>query len=68
MAIGTVVQRGAWVVVYDERGRQLCALIADAGSGDRLQGYTGATVSIRRGGWIMTYDERGRRISATVAR
>ena len=64
MAIGTAVQRGAWVHILDEKGRQLATVSA----GDGMQGYTGSTVSIRRGAWIHTYDERGRQLSTTAAR
>lgn len=68
MAIGNAVQRGNYVYVYDERGRQLSALPAGSGPEDGLKGYTGATVSVRRGSFIYTYDERGRQVSATPAR
>ncbi len=64
MAIGTAVQRGSFIYVYDEKGRQLAALSA----GEGLQGYTGSTVSVRRGSFIYTYDERGRQVSTTSAR
>ena len=64
MAIGTAVQRGSFVYVYDEKGRQLATVSA----GDGLQGYTGTIVSVRRGGFIHTYDERGRQVSTTSAR
>lgn len=68
MAIGSAVQRGAHVYVYDERGRQLAMLQAGTGPRDGLVGYTGATVSIRRGANVFTYDERGRQLSMTPAR
>ena len=68
MAIGNAVQRGGFVYVYDEKGRQLSALAAGNGQQDGLKGYTGATVSIRRGGFVYTYDERGHQLSATPAR
>ena len=68
MAIGSAVQRGGLVYVYDEKGRQLSALSAGSGPDNRLKGYTGATVSIRRGGLIYAYNEKGRQLSATSAR
>ncbi len=68
MAIGNAVQRGSFVYVYDEKGRQLSALSAGGGPADGLKGYTGSTVSIRRGAFIYTYDERGRQLSSTSAR
>jgi len=68
VAIGSAVQRGSFVYVYDEKGRQLTALPAGNGPEDGLRGYTGATVSVRRGSFVYTYDERGRQASATPAR
>ena len=64
LAIGSAVQRGSYVYVYDEKGRQ----IASVPAGESLQGYTGSTVSVRRGSYIYTYDERGRQVSSTPAR
>ena len=68
VTIGSAVQRGAWVYVYDEKGKQGATLPAGAGPQDGLHGYTGATVGIRRGSWLYTYDERGRQISTAPAR
>ena len=60
--IGSAVQRGHSVYVYDEKGRQLHVLsVGGSGPDDGLSGYTGSTVSIRRGPCIYTYDERGGR-------
>jgi YD repeat-containing protein len=67
MTIGSAVQRGQLVYVYDEKGRRLTSLLAGQGPKDRLQGYTSSTVSVRRGSLIYTYDERGRRLSSTLA-
>ncbi len=64
MAIGSAVQRGSFVYVYDEKGQQLATVPA----GEGMQGYTGSTVSVRRGAFVYTYDERGRQISTTPAR
>ena len=66
--IGSAVQRGNHVYVYDERGRQLAMLQAGNGPQNGLVGYTGATVSVRRGAHVFTYDERGRQLSMTPAR
>jgi hypothetical protein len=68
MAIGNVVQRGAFIVVYDEHGRQVCSLAAGSNPGDGLVGYTSSTVNIKRGAFIFTYDERGRQLATTPAR
>lgn len=63
MAIGSAVQRGGYIYVYDEKGRQLTMV-----SGDSLQGYTSSSVSVRRGGYIYVFNERGRQLSMVVAR
>lgn len=68
MAIGNVVQRSAFIYVYDEKGRQLCTLSAGAGPQDGLKGYTSSTVNIRRAAFIYTYNEKGQQISMTPAR
>ena len=68
MAIGSAVQRGGYVYVYDEKGRQLAMVPAGSGADDGLKGYTGATVSVRRGAYVYTYDERGQQMSMTPAR
>ena len=68
MAIGNVVERGTYVYVYDEKGRQLSAIASGGGPKDGLVGYTSSTVNIRRGAYIFSYDERGRQISSTPAR
>jgi hypothetical protein len=49
MAIGSAVQRGSLIHVYDEKGRRLTSLLAGAGPKDGLQGYTSSTVSVQRG-------------------
>ena len=66
MAIGSAVQRGSLVYVYDGKGR-LTSLLAGKEPKDVLQGYTSSTVSVHRGSLIYTYDERGRRLSSTLA-
>lgn len=70
MAIGSAVQRGQTVYIYDERGRMLGAAPAGSNSNpnDGLQGYTGTTVSVRRGASIYIHDERGRLLSTAPAR
>jgi hypothetical protein len=62
MAIGSAVQKGSLVYVYDEKGRQIGS---HSGS---LHGYTGSTVSVKRGSLIYTYNEKGQQISSTSAR
>ena len=68
MAIGSAVQRGSSVYIYDEKGRQLGVVSAGSGRNDGLQGYTGSTVSVRRGNSIYIYDEKGRQKGVTPAR
>jgi hypothetical protein len=68
VAIGSAVQRGGWVYVYDEKGRKLTSIDAGSKKDDGLKGYTSATVSVRRGDWIYTYDEKGRRLNSTAVR
>ncbi|MCP1913391.1 hypothetical protein J2R96_005871 [Bradyrhizobium elkanii] len=68
MPIGNVVQRGNFVYIYDEKGRQIGSVSAGSGKDDGLKGYTSTTVNIRRGSFIYTHDEKGRQISSTPAR
>jgi hypothetical protein len=67
ITIATAVQRGRFVYVYDDRGRQRASLLAGNGPNDGLVGYTGSNVSIRRGAFIYTYDAKGRQISSVFA-
>jgi hypothetical protein len=62
MAIGSVVQRGAFVFVYNERGGLLTMIGTGGGPDDGLKAYTGATVSLKRGRFNFIYDERGRQL------
>jgi hypothetical protein len=64
MAIGNAVEKGPFVCVYDERGRQLFTKTKGTRPGDGLKGYTGTTVDIRYGSVIYTYDEKGREINS----
>lgn len=68
MAIGSVIQKGNFVYVYNEKGQQLSCIAACSKSIDSLQGYTTSTVSIKRGNFIYIYDERGRQKSCISAR
>lgn len=53
LMIGTATQKGSSVEVYDESGRYLFSKDGE------LQGFTGATVSIRKGSSVEVYDDRG---------
>lgn len=68
MPIGNAVQRGSFVYIYDEKGRQIGSVSAGSGKDDGLKGYTSTTVNIRRGSFIYTHDQKGRQISSTPAR
>jgi hypothetical protein len=64
MAIATAVQRGAFVLVYNEQGRQLCSIPAFNG----LVGYTSSTVTVKgQGPYVHIYNDRGQQISSVVA-
>jgi hypothetical protein len=65
MAIGSVIERGIFLTVYDERGRQISVI--PFGPGDVLRGYTATMVSIRRGNFVVTYDEHGRHLGMVAA-
>lgn len=65
MAIANAVERGRWIHVYDEKGKQLFTRPIGSGPKDGLQGYTASTVNIRQGNWIITYDENGRQMRST---
>ncbi len=62
MTISNAVQKGSYVYVYDERGRNLFEKPAGSGPKDGLVGFTGTSISIRRGSKIYTYDVRGRNL------
>lgn len=68
MPIGNVVQRGAFVYVYDEKNRQIATIATGSQPGDGLKGYTSTTVNVKRGAFIYTYNEKGQQLSATPAR
>lgn len=61
MAIGSAIQRGLNVYVYNEKGVQINSF-ALGNSSDCLKGYTATTVTIQRGQYIYTFDEKGRQI------
>lgn len=67
MPIGNAVQRGAFVYVYDEKGRQTGSISAGSGREDGLKGYTSSRVSVRRGAFIYLHDEKGRSMGTIPA-
>jgi hypothetical protein len=68
MAIGSAIERGDYVYVYDERGRQLFTKPVGSGPKDGLHGYNGGSVSIRQGDYVQTYDAKGYQLASTPAR
>lgn len=68
MPIGNAVQRGNFVYIYDEHGRQLATVSAGSGSQDGLTGYTSSRVNVRRGSFVYSYDEKGRQVGTVPAR
>ena len=68
MSIGNAVQRGSFVYIYDEKGRQIGTVSAGSGPKEGLKGYTSSTVNVQRGTFIYTHDEKGHRISSTPGR
>ena len=60
MTIGSAIQKGKMVYVYDEAGRILYSkVVTTSRPRDGLKGYTGSTITIQSGGMLMTYDEKG---------
>ena len=53
MAIGSAVQQGKFVCVYNEKGVMLFGTLGT------LLGYTGSSVTVRQGNFAITYNERG---------
>jgi hypothetical protein len=68
MAIGSAIQNGRIVFVYNERGQSLFNKPVGPRPGDGLHGFTALTVSIRNGSLIFTYDENGRTLYNKPAR
>jgi hypothetical protein len=68
MAIGTAVQKGGTIHIYDPKGNHLGSVSAGGKPPDGLVGFTNATVSVRRGSTIHTYDERGNHKGSIPAR
>jgi hypothetical protein len=59
MAIGSAIERGSQVFVYDERGQMLFSKPKGAGQYDGLLGFSGSAVTIRAGSVSYVYGERG---------
>lgn len=57
MAIGSALDKGSIVEIYDENGNQTGYVYKS--EDDRLMGYSSSSVSIDFGNIIRIYDERG---------
>jgi hypothetical protein len=68
MAIGNAVQRGGFVFIYDEKGRQTGSVNLGSDPKDGLKGYTSSVVNIQRSGFIHSCDEKGHIKSTIPAR
>ena len=65
--IGSAIERGSLIYVYDHHGRTLFMKPRGSGSQDGLLGFTSSTVTIRFGSVIYTYDEHGHTLFAKAA-
>ena len=65
--IGSAIERGSIIYVYDEHGRTLFSKSRGNGPDDGLLGFTGSTVTMRYGSIVYTYDENGMTIYAKAA-
>jgi hypothetical protein len=65
--IGSAIERGSLIVVFDQHGTTLFSKANGSGPNDGLLGFTGSTVTVRFGSVIYTYDERGMTIFAKAA-
>jgi hypothetical protein len=65
--IGSAIERGSLIYVYDERGMTLFSKTRGSGPNDGLMGFTGSTVTARFGSIIYTYDEKGMTLYAKAA-
>jgi hypothetical protein len=67
MAIGSAIERGSLIQVFDEHGMTLFSKARGRGAKDGLLGFTGSTVTARYGSVIYTYDEHGMTIYSKAA-
>ena len=65
--IGSALERGSLIVVYDEKGMSLFSKSKGSGPHDGLLGFTGSTVTVRFGSVIYTYGEHGQMVYAKAA-
>jgi hypothetical protein len=65
--IGSALERGSLIVVYDEKGMSLFSKAKGSGPQDGLLGFTGSTVTVRLGLVIYTYGAHGQMVYAKTA-
>ena len=65
--IGSALERGSLIVVYDEKGMSLFSKSKGSGPQDGLIGFTGSTVTVRHGSVVYTFDVKGMTIYAKAA-
>ncbi len=63
--IGSAVQRGSYVEVYDDNGRRKSRFFI---GNKTFQGFTSTTINIKDGSYLELYDEDGKRKSRTYVR
>jgi hypothetical protein len=59
MTIGSAIERGSVILVFDQGGQMLFSKANGSGPHDGLVGYTATTVTVRTGLSITTYGEYG---------
>ena len=67
MAIGSALERGSLIQVFDEHGTTLFSKNKGNGPEDGLIGFSSSTVTARFGSVIYTYDEDGMTLYAKAA-
>ena len=60
MAIGSAIQKGTSVSIFNENGKPLAIIHCGNGPEDGLVGYTSTTITLRRGSTLQICDEKGR--------
>jgi hypothetical protein len=65
--IGSALERGSLIQVFDEHGSTLFSKARGNGPDDGLLGFSSSTVTARYGSVIYTYDEKGMTIYAKAA-
>ena len=65
--IGSAIERGSLICVYDQHGITLFQKAKGSGPKDGLLGFTSSTVTVRFGSIIYTYGELGETVFAKAA-